>query len=284
MTIHPPQAGSRTLTCVFGGLLLSGIAFGQAAPSPVAASSPAAASSVSDSTQQATVQTYQQEQMALAQEEAALVAQGATQTQIDAWQQQNAARFDAQLGRAQAMAAASAAQTKPVTIQPNIPADASPTLRDFLTTQATLSNAHAQLHGQLMQTLPASATNDRLNQKQQNEEQLFQQQHAGELKLQAQRGQLLAQESTQKATPMPPPLQIPPGATPQMTAFLTLKDQLMREEIQVSNQTVTSDVQTKVTAIQQWHQANAARFQQLQQLGQQLNPLTTTTTPGGTNR
>lgn len=251
-----------------GGLLLGGIAVAQTV------SSPSATSSVADSTQQATVQTYQQEQMALAQEETALAAKGATPAQIDAWHQQNAARFDAQLGRAQAMAAASEAQTKPVVIQPNIPADASPTLRDFLTTQATLVNARTQMHRQLMQALPASPTSDQLNQEQQQEMQLFQQQHAGDLQLQAQRGQLLAQESTLKATPMPPPLQLPPNATPQMTAFLTLKDQLMREEIQADNQTVTSDVQTKVTALQRWKQANAARFQQLQQLGRNLSTST----------
>jgi len=196
-----------------------------------------------------TVQTYQQEQLALAQEENALVAQGATQDQLDAWRQKNAARFAAQRQRASAMASASAAQPIPP-ITPNIPANASSTLQDYLTTQAALANAQAQIHNQLAQALPRSANDAQILQMHQQEMQLFQQQHAGELQLQAQRSQVLAQEAGQIPMPMPPPLQMPPDASPRMQAYLTLRDQLMREQTQLFNQHLTDSPQTKAAIIQ----------------------------------
>jgi len=103
---------------------------------------------------QATLQAFQREQLALMREKQALVKQGATDQQLTAWQQQNTARLSAQAQQAQAIAAGAVSQPVPVNAKPNIPADASPTLRDFLTTQAALANARAQIHNQSLQATP----------------------------------------------------------------------------------------------------------------------------------
>jgi len=101
-----------------------------------------------------TVQAYQQEQQALSTELSALFSQGATQQQIEAWQTQNAPRFAAQQALAQQMAAESALQPMPDMGQPNIQANASPTMQAFLTNQAALVKA-APNHNQLLSVLPA---------------------------------------------------------------------------------------------------------------------------------
>jgi hypothetical protein len=221
-----------------------------------------------------TLQTFLQEQQSLAQTEQALVAHGATEQQIQAWRTQNAGRLEAQQQRAQDMAAESAVESMPVGVPPNIPANASPTLKDFMTTQAALGNARAQIHNQLLRAMPGDVTEEQIGEMQQKEEQLFQQQYAEDLKVQAQRAQTLAQESSAVPLPVPGPLQIPPEATPQLAAFLTLRDQLMREEIALRNQCVASTPASRDAALDQWHRQNASRFQQLQTLAQNLSAAT----------
>jgi hypothetical protein len=150
------------------------------------------------SQEQATLQAFQQEQAALAQEQQALVAQGATHQQLTAWRQQNAAQFAAQQQRAEIMSAISALQPMQTNHQPNIPANASQTLKDYLTSQAALANARAQIHNQLVQQITASGqslTLAQISQMEQQQMQLFRQQNAAVLQLQAQRVQTLANEA-----------------------------------------------------------------------------------------
>lgn len=213
--------------------------------------------------------------MALMQEEAALVAKGATPAQIEAWHQQNAARFAVQQQRAQDMAAQSSLEPMSAPGGPNIPANASQTLKDFLSTQVVLANARAQIHNQLLDAMPLDVTAEQISQMEQQARQLFEQQYGAQLQQQAQRAQTLAKESAPVAMPMPPPLQIPANATPQLAAYLTACDQLMREEIQVRNQHANAASSVTQAAVQQWRQQNAARFQQLQQLAQNLSTPTT---------
>jgi hypothetical protein len=198
------------------------------------------------------------------------VDQGATQDQLAAWRQQNAARFDAQQQRLQAMATASALQPLPVNMQPNIPVNASQTLKDFLTTQASLANAHAQIHNQLVQSMPSTASAAQVSQMQEQEGQMFQQQYSGDLQVQAQRAQILANESAQTPLPIPGPTVIPPNVTSQMATFLTERDQLMREQAQIWNQYATADPTVRQAAMQQWRQQNASLIQQFQQQVQNL--------------
>lgn len=273
----------RWMGMLFYLTTLSGV-LGQVAPSSPstsASSQPASPSSAAQPTtsDQGTLLTFQQNQQALAQSLNALFAQNPTPQQLQSWQQQNATALANQQQLAQTLAAESAVQPLPVVAQPNIPANASPTLAAFLTTQATLANARAQLHNQLVNALPAEVTEEQVSAMQQQEMQLFQQQHATDLQAQQQRAQTLADESASQPLPVPPPLVIPPGSTPQMTAFLTARDQLMRAQITFSNQYVTATPAVRQAAMAQWQQQNAASFQQLQALAQNLSQASATTTP-----
>lgn len=214
---------------------------------------------------QATLQAFQREQLALMREKQALVKQGATDQQLTAWQQQNTARLSAQAQQAQAIAAGAVSQPVPVNAKPNIPADASPTLRDFLTTQAALANARAQIHNQSLQ-----ATSSSRGGPQDSQMQSFQQQHAGDLQLQLQRAQSLSDAAAQTPLMVPKPRTIPSDATPELIAYMTLRDQLMRERIQVRNQYISADPAALEAALQQWRQQNAERIQQLSQKAQNL--------------
>jgi hypothetical protein len=49
------------------------------------------------------------------------------------------------------------------------------------------------------------------------------------------------------------------------------QDQLMRNRIQLQNQYLNADPSVRLAIMQQWRQANAARFEQLQQLAQNLS-------------
>ncbi|MCE0521665.1 MAG: hypothetical protein LV480_02000 [Methylacidiphilales bacterium] len=229
------------------------------------------------SSEQGTLLTFQQNQQTLAKSLTALFAQNPTPQQMQAWQQQNATALANQQQLAQEMAANSAVQPMPTVGQPNIPANASPTLAAFLTTQATLANARAQIHNQLVSALPAEVSEEQISAMQQQEMQLFQQQQGANLQLQTQQAQTLANESASQPVPLPPPLVIPPGSSPQMAAFLTARDQLMRAQINFSNQYVTSTPAVRNAAMAQWMQQNAASFQQVQQLAQNLSTTTATT-------
>ena len=201
----------------------------------------------------------------------ALAKSGAAPSQLQAWREKNAARLAAQQQRAQDLAATAALQPQPVVDQPNIPPGASPTLKDFLTTQAVLAKARAQIHNQLLDSLPEEVSDAQLDQMQQSEATLFRQQHAADLQLQQQRAQALAEESARQPMPVPPPLVIPPGTSQQLTAFLTAKDQLMRDQISFSNQYTSATPQVRSAALQQWREQNAGRFQQVQALAQGLS-------------
>ena len=247
----------RVLWLVCSGFLLVKASYGQTA----VGSQPAASQPLST-----TAQTFVQEQQSLAQAEQALVAQGATQQQIQTWRTQNAARFAAQQQRAKdlatASASASATQPLPTISEVQIPPGASQEMIDFLTTQADLSNRAAQLH----------------NQKTPNADAVFQQQNATALQAQQQRAQVIAAQQPFVAVPIPSSAPMPPNATPQMVAFLTLHNQLVQEEAQLRNQYVTATPTAREEAMQQWRQQNASRFQQLQQQAQNISA-----TPVSTN-
>ncbi len=214
----------------------------------------------------ATLQAFQVQQRTLTQSELALMSSGATPAQIQAWQQQNAVALAAQKRQVMEMAANSALQPMATVSQPTIPANASQMLKDFLTTQAALANARAQIHNQLLSAMPSEVSDAQLGQMQQTEAQLFQQQEGATLQLQTQRAQALASASAQQPIPLPPPLSIPANASPQLAAFLTARDQLMRDRITVFNQYATATPAIRQAALQEWEQQNAAQVQQLQQL------------------
>jgi len=258
---------------LLAGMLMGGVVFAQAGDiSPQVSGSTAAPAPSALST----LQTYQQERQTLAQQQRTLISQGATRQQLQAWRQQNAAQFQALQQLAQSLSQASALQPMPVTRQANIPPNASATLADFLTTQASLENARAQIHNQLLQALPSGATQEQVSAMQQQERQIFQQQYAADLQLQAQQAQTLAAESASQPVPVPGPPVIPPNATPQLQAYLTERNALATSRAQLWNQYITADPAARQAAMQQWRQQNAGRLQQLRELLQESSNSTAT--------
>jgi hypothetical protein len=246
------------LFVLFLGVLYTSRGWAQTVPNvPTASNQPASAPS------SAVVAAFQAEQEALGESLHQLMAQGATPAQIETWHQQNASRIAAQQQRAQAMSAAQPRQPMPYATDVEIPEGASQTMEDFLTARANLQNARAQLHNQQLQ---GTGTVDETQ-----VDTAFQKQNAAALQAQQQRAQTLAQESDSQPLPVPPPLAIPPGSSPAMQQFLTLRDQLMRGEIEVHNQNLNLSYADRQTAIQHWHQQNVTSFQQLQQLAQNSN-------------
>ena len=209
---------------------------------------------------------YQAEQAVLAQAEQSLIDGGATPAQLEAWRDQNAPSFAAQRKLAQQMALQAALDYMSLPGPAAIPADASPALATFLTTQATCASITAQIHNQLLQALPGDVTADDILQLEQQQAQLVQQQLAAEFAPQTQLAQPLAEEGAGQIMPLPEPLQIPADATPQLRAYLIARDQLMRAEISAHNQYAATDPATCQAAVQQWRQQNASLFEQLQQL------------------
>jgi len=199
---------------------------------------------------------------------------GATQAQLKAWHQQNAAEFALQQQRAEAMSAASALQPRPTIHQINIPANASPALNQFLTTQATLGNAEARIHNQLLQQATASGqslTSAQVGQMERQENRLFRQQNASLQTLQAQRVQALANVSAQTIQPVPGPVIIPTNATPQMAAYLTTQNQIRRQLIQLKNQYANASPAVREAALQAWSEQNASQLTQMRQQAQSLS-------------
>ncbi len=88
-------------------------------------------------------------------------------------------------------------------------------------------------------------------------EQAFQQQNADELQAQGQRAKVIAAQSASRPLPVPAPLSIPPGVSPQMKDFLTLRDQIMRTQIALWNQDVAATAEQRSADLRQWEQQNA---------------------------
>jgi len=84
-------------------------------------------------------------------------------------------------------------------------------------------------------------------------------------------GQTLSDQQAKTLSPIPPPLQLPPNASPQLQAYLTARDQLARDEIAFTNQHLSDAPAVKEAAIQQWKTQNATRIQNLQQLAQAVS-------------
>ncbi|HUB68498.1 MAG TPA: hypothetical protein VL981_13520 [Candidatus Methylacidiphilales bacterium] len=143
---------------------------------------------------------------------------------------------------------------------PVIPPNASPEMKEFLQNQAALSDKMEQLRKQ-------SPTGE-LSPQQFIQ---FRQQNADLIKRQSQLAQIVAQQES-KNTIVAPATRVPPNASPQLKAYLAARDQLIQDQIAFMNQHRTDSFTVQQTAMKQWRQQNASRFQQLQQLAQALNP------------
>lgn len=214
---------------------------------------------------------FQAVQSPLMQERQALLAGGATSEQLQAWQAQTAPRLTAQQRRADLLALLAAWDLRPVPKPATIPAGASPALAKLLQAVAKLQAASVQSHNQWAQSLPTDATAEEIRARQQQEATLFRQQHQAELASLARQAQALATDAAGQLRPVPAPLQIPADATPQLSAFLVARDELMRADVAMQNQYAGADPAMRQAAIQLWCQQNASRLEQLCQLAQALS-------------
>jgi len=158
------------------------------------------------------------------------------------------------------------------------PAITTPEMKEFAQNRQTLMQKMADLRRQ------NPGTNGALDPKLFAQ---FREQNKTLLDRQLQLSRIIAQQQAQPPLPEPPPRQMPSSASPQLRAYLTTRDQLMRDEIAFLNQHRTDDPATRQAAMQQWRQQNAARFQQLQQQALavvQTTRLNTTTTPTNANK
>ena len=169
-------------------------------------------------------------------------------------------------------ARAGANAMRPPMPQANIPANATPEMKEFMANRQTLMEKMSELR---RQNPGANGAPDPKLFAQ------FQQENATLLQRQKELSQIISEQQAKNPMPEPPPLQIPPNASPQLKNYLTDRDQLMRDQIAFMNQHRTDEPAARQAAMQQWRQQNATRFQQLQQEAQAMaqTPSPTPTTP-----
>lgn len=214
---------------------------------------------------------FLQERDALMQERFDLIDGCATREQLQRWQQQNASRFEVLQQRALALSQAQELNARPTNRQPNIPPNASVALQEFLTTQTVLANARAQIHNQLLQPLSAKSGELQVEMIRSQSMQIFHQQNAATLDLQRRRAEALAQESEPLSIRVPKDPIIPPNASPELAAVLTQRHALLLEYTQIQNQYIHASPTQRATALRQWREQSAARFEQFQQAAQTLS-------------
>ena len=238
----------------------AGAALGQT--SPVSPSTTAAS--------QASLQAILQQRQALFQQQQTLRAQGAGTQALQTWRQQHEAQLNSLNQQLQTWSASQPQRAMPIIQEISVPENATPEMVEFLTNRAQLANSRAQLHNQAL-TAGNAVANQTTNQQ-------WRQQNAALLQRQQQLAQVIAQQQAQTPMKLPPATpNIPANASPQLKAFLTARNQLMREEIQMRNQYATADPATRQAAMRQWRQQNAAQFQQLQQQARALAQTQSTT-------
>jgi hypothetical protein len=227
----------------------------------VPASSIGGVSSQVSSSQQA-LQAILQQRRALLGQELALRNQGADEETIQSWRQQHASELTSLDQQLQAWSASQPRlMMRPIRSAP-IPADATPEMKEFLTNSATLANSRAQLHNQAVAS-GGDVDEETISQQ-------WREQNSALLQRQQQLAQIVAQQQAQQPMSVPAAPQIPAGASPQLTAFLTARNALMQQQAQLHNQYLTADPATRQAAMQQWRQQNSAQFEHLQQLAQAL--------------
>jgi hypothetical protein len=155
-----------------------------------------------------------------------------------------------------------------------VPAHASPQLTDFLAEKVSIQNARAEIYNQLLQALPADASQQQIEAVHQFAAQKLEQQHAGDFQRQVQRAQALNAESVLQPVPAFPCL-ISPGASPELRSFLTARSALEISKAQAWNQHLNASAAERQAAMNEWEEENAGAISQLARLKQELATSTT---------
>ena len=144
--------------------------------------------------------------------------------------------------------------------------NASAEMKEFMANRATL----AQKMADLRRSNPNGAADPKLFSQ-------FQKENAALLQRQRELSQALTQQQGQHLPGVVPEMPIPATASPEMKAYLTARNQLMREQMEFMSQHRTDDPATRQAAMLKWRQDHAARFQELQQKSRTMNPGTPST-------
>ncbi len=140
-----------------------------------------------------------------------------------------------------------------------IPSDASPELKEFLQNRALFSKQMDQRREARAHERTASQDNSVLEPV---DAALWKRQRELAQALSHQQGQSPLMTSTAR---------IPSDASPELKVYLTSRNDLMREEKAFMDLHESNDPAIQLAAMEQWRQQNVARYQQLQQLAQNLS-------------
>jgi len=236
-------------------------------------------SSAQTSGSQSPIAAYAQLHRRLAGQYRALIASGATGQQITSWLAQNTTG----LGLQDAEAAAFGVQTELTpfagTLRTAPPPEVTGTLRDLLITQLSLAAARAQIHNQILQSLPSQPARQDLDAIGPQQLFLMEQYHAADLQTQRNRAEYLTAQFESTAQRIPPLPRFPSGASPQIKAFMLARYALFRDRAELHNQLLNASPGQRMAAYKQWIATNASRLQQLHQLAEAAGAFPLVTQP-----
>ncbi len=204
-------------------------------------------------------QAFEQEHAKLAVEHLAFLQTEPTELHIQAWQENRAARYAAQQQRAILMANLEAPlpPQQPYIQTIDIPAEASPTMEEFLVKRAQLQNAQIQSDNALHALTSASARKA--------EREALTTRNAKLLEEMQTLAVQLGEESACEEIPLlPEEPNLPVSASPELRAFLIARHTLHRAEIQQRNATRHLLKEQRELAMHQWHEDHTKEFQAIQ--------------------
>lgn len=223
-------------------------------------------------------QAFDDEQLALRRQEAALLYSGATSLQVTSWLRQNSASLTLQQKRVQWLSLYPCFSPLDFVTEVDVPEGMSQVQQNFLSGQADLFNRFAQIHNQLVQGFDKIPTKVMAATLEQTEIDLFLQQNADAIHAQTIRAMAAAAEVAAQPMELPGRSVVPSGpGQAQWQSYLALRDQLSLEEAQIHNQYCSISLTAMEKALEQWREQNLSRFQMLQGLAQNL-PVNTPST------
>ena len=210
----------------------------------------------------------------LIQQEQSLQSQGASREAILQWRQKHATDFTALTQKLQAWSTAQPRPALRTMVAPLIPANATPEMKEFLNCRMRLGNSLAEIQNQRSAEAVTfqptiSAVAGTLNTQRST-------QTGSLLQRQQQLAKVIAGQQATRTVKMPDGPNIPPNATPQLSAFLTARYQIIRQKMQLLNQYATADPAARRAALSRWRQQNQAAIGQLQKQAQAISAASST--------
>ena len=266
--------GSRFPSLAAFCLALVGVTGSQAqttsVPAPVSAGNTAAWNYRFGPALESLTTQIRNERRFLDKSEQALIAQGATDAQLDAWEIQNTHQFHELALKADLFSAYGHFIPLEIAVEIAIPDDATAEMEDFLIAKATVRNGYAQIHNQLAQEAGSTITVKAALALQDKQEVLFQKPWSEATQQLAVKAKVVADQSAHDRWEIPPPAVIPPGMDSQRAALLSVRSQIARGEALIHNANCRGSRDELEAAMQQWKQQNANLYQQRTALAQAL--------------